>query len=576
MTTPRSRFILLACGSYMVLALGWIYTSDQLLAAFTDLESMVWLSTAKGAFFVVASAAGFFLALHAVPPAQTGAGERLMDTLTIGISPRGWPAGLGYVFAVAVALVMLVVRDSLAVAFDDRPLLILFMFPIILSALLGGLGPGLVATAVAAAGVAYMAIPPLRDFRIAAGHDLVQWGFLITNGVAVSVLSEVLRRSLGRVETNRRLLDAVISGTPDAVFVKDRKGRYLLANTATAGFVDKQADEILGRDDRFLFPETSARALMATDQAVMAAGCTQTHEERISTCDGKALVFLVTKGPVFDEAGQVVGLFGISREITASKRADEEIRRLNAELECRVAERTAELQAANLELEDLAYALTHNLRAPLRAIGGFAQLLVEDHGSRLEGDARSCLHQITHASDNMGELIEGILVLLRCTRGELCRETVDLSALASRQLDDLAHHQPGHRVTVHVDAGLTAVADPAMIGAVLTQLLENAWKFTRDRPDAMIRVTAGTIGDQAGICVADNGAGFDMAHAERLFQPFQRLHRQDEFEGTGVGLAIVQRIIHRHGGRIRAEAAPDAGATFCFSLPAGNDKGGVP
>lgn len=353
----RDRYIRLATVSYTVLALAWIFLSDQLLSAFTDIESMVWLSTAKGVFFVIATAAVFFLALRAVPSAETGGMERPLEILAAGVSSGSRSRWLTYAFAAVVTLAMLLVRDRLG--FGNRPLLILFMFPIILSALLGGLGPGLLSTAVAALGTAYFTIAPLHSFRIAASHDLLQWGFLSANGVAVSLLSEVLRRTLAKVEINRRLLDIVISGTPDAVFVKDRQGRYLLVNAAAANFIGKTPGEVIGRDDRVLFPDASAERLMAMDRTIMAGGRTQTHEEQLTTLDGKTLVFLVTKGPVFDEAGGVAGIFGISREISDRKRAEGEIRSLNIELERRVAERAAELRSANLELEDLAYRL-HN------------------------------------------------------------------------------------------------------------------------------------------------------------------------------------------------------------------------
>lgn len=568
MASVRNRFILLVAAGYAILALAWIFLSDQLLSVFADIESIVWLSTAKGVLFVVISATGFFLCLRAVPPVENdGTQRQLLEILATSISPGRLPAWLTYSFALVVTLAMLLLRDRLAIGFGDRPLLILFMVPVTLSALLGGLGPGLVSTAVAALGVDYLAIPPEHSFRIAASHDLLQWSFLIANGILLSVLSEVLRRSLANAEMNRRLLDAVVSGTSDAVFVKDTHGRYLLANKATAGFVGKPVSEIIGRDDRSLFPDASAQALMVLDQAIMSAGHTQTHEERLTALDGKALTFLVTKGPVFDETGRTVGLFGISREITDRKQAENVIRRLNSELELRVTERTAELQSANLELEELAYALTHNLRAPVRAIGGFAQLLIDDHAGLIDDDAKACLDQINQANNAMGALIEGILALLRCTRGALQRETIDVSALANRLLDEKGTAEPQRRISREVAAGLTVFGDAALLELAIKHLIDNAWKFTRGREDALIRIFSGEVDGQQGVGIADNGVGFDMAHAERLFQPFQRLHRQDEFPGIGIGLATVQRIIKRHGGSLRAVAAPGAGATICMVLP---------
>ena len=567
-TSARDRFIFLTTVCYAVLALAWIFLSDRLLASFVDIESILWLSTAKGVFFVVVTAAAFFLALRAVPSAGTEGNARLLlESLATGVSPGRLTPWLTYAFAVTITLSMLMLRYRLGDALGDRQLLILFMFPIIFSALLGGFGPGFVATAVTVLGVDYLMISPKGSLRISDSIDWLNLGFLTANGVAVSVLSEVLRRSLSKVEMNLRLLDTVISGTPDAVFVKDVQSRYLMANAAAGGFVGKDRNELVGRDDTSFFQEATAHAMMAQDRAIMASGRTQTLEEQLTTLDGRALVFLVTKGPVFDGAGQVVGLFGISREITDRKMAENEVRRLNASLERRVAERTAELKAANLELEELAYALTHNLRAPLRAIGSFARLLVDEHGGKLDGEAKVCLEQIVQANSAIGKLLDGILALLRCTRGKLHPEPVDVSVLANRRLAELASAEPQRQIRREVEDGLVVTGDRKMLEMVIRHLLDNAWKFTRNQKEALIRVFSSEVDGRPGICVSDNGVGFDMAHIGRLFQPFQRLHRQDEFPGIGIGLAAVRRIICHHGGEIRAVAAPNAGATFCFTLP---------
>jgi hypothetical protein len=381
------------------------------------------------------------------------------------------------------------------------------------------------------------------------------------------VFSHVLRRSLANADMSRRLLAAIVSGTSDAVFVKDTAGRYLLANDAAAAFIGRHPGEVVGRDDSVLFPAETAASLMALDRSIMAAQKTQTHEENVVTTDGRAMVFLVTKGPLFDEAGIVVGLFGISHDITGRKRFENEIRDLNAELERRVAERTVELQSANHELEELAYALTHNLRAPLRAISGYVHELASERTERFDDNAQAGLDQIMQANRAMGELLDGILALLRCTRGELNREQVDITALVLRVFDELDRAEPQRKVAREVESGLVAVGDAVMLELAIRHLVNNAWRFTRGTDGAAIRVSSGEVNGCPGICIADNGAGFDMAHAERLFKPFQRLHRVDEFPGIGIGLATVLRIVNRHGGEIRAMAAPGEGATFCISLP---------
>ncbi|TVQ31183.1 MAG: GHKL domain-containing protein [Wenzhouxiangella sp.] len=245
---------------------------------------------------------------------------------------------------------------------------------------------------------------------------------------------------------------------------------------------------------------------------------------------------------------------------------------VHAQLEQRVAARTVELTAANRELDAFAYAVSHDLRAPLRAMSGFSEALIEDHADQLHDEARQYLDQIILASRRMNELIDGILVLSRSTRGTLeCRD-INLSELAERQIERLRKSDPERRVAVEIEPDLVMHADPATIEVALNNLLENAWKYTRRTDNPRIQVKPTALGSDPAICIEDNGAGFDMAHADKLFKAFQRLHRQDEFPGTGIGLATVERIIHRHGGQIEASANPGKGARFVFSLPANQAK----
>lgn len=246
--------------------------------------------------------------------------------------------------------------------------------------------------------------------------------------------------------------------------------------------------------------------------------------------------------------------------------ARRQIKEENERLAQRVEERTAELKAANRELDSFAYAVSHDLRAPLRAMDGFSQALIEDYGDQLSDDARVYLNQISIASLRMGGLIDGLLVLSRSTRTEMHHDSIDLSAMANNILAELVQADPQRKVAYEISPGLKARGDARMIDAVMRNLLGNAWKYTMNTSDASIRVYAEDKEGNRFFCVTDNGAGFDMAHAGKLFQPFQRLHRQEEFPGTGIGLATVQRIVHRHGGVMKAEGTPAKGATFCFSL----------
>jgi light-regulated signal transduction histidine kinase (bacteriophytochrome) len=239
---------------------------------------------------------------------------------------------------------------------------------------------------------------------------------------------------------------------------------------------------------------------------------------------------------------------------------------LNQDLERKVAERTSELVAANRELEAFSYSVSHDLRAPLRSIDGFSQALLEDAGPELGAEARGYLARIRAGAQRMGQLIDDMLRLSKVTRAPLSDRTVDLAALARETAEALRAGQPSRDVELVIAEVLPARGDTRLLRAVIDNLMQNAWKFTRERPRARIELGVVIRDGEPAYFVRDDGAGFDPAGAGRLFRPFQRLHSEREFEGTGVGLSIVQRIVHRHGGRVWAEGAPGRGATFWFTL----------
>ncbi len=242
------------------------------------------------------------------------------------------------------------------------------------------------------------------------------------------------------------------------------------------------------------------------------------------------------------------------------------IRSYATELEDRVAERTAELAAVNKELKTFAYSASHDLRAPLRSIAGFSQALLEDYADKLDAEGLDYLHRVQAAAQRMGQLIDDLLKLSRVTRAEMRRETVDLSQMARTIAEELRKAQPERQVEFVIAEGLIAHGDAHLLQVALANLLDNAWKFTSKKPHARIEFGSTQHGGERVYFVRDNGAGFDMAYVGKLFGAFQRLHSTAEFEGTGVGLATVQRIIHRHGGRVWAEGAVKQGATFYFTL----------
>ncbi|QHE75906.1 PAS domain-containing protein [Hydrogenophaga sp. PBL-H3] len=266
-----------------------------------------------------------------------------------------------------------------------------------------------------------------------------------------------------------------------------------------------------------------------------------------------------------DAQGRAVRALGVTQDITERKRHEMQIQQLNASLEQRIEERTRALKAAYDELESYSYAVAHDLRSPLRIINGFAQALQEDN-PEWAGESRSHLERIMGASKKMGELIDGLLTLSQFSRGDLQRKPVNLSTIATRLLEEFSSTDPQRQVRWEVEPGLNAMADPPLVEALLQNLLHNAWKYSAQTPQAVIRVYAQVEKGQTRFCVSDNGAGFDMARANKLFQPFQRLHMPHEFAGLGIGLATSLRIVQRHGGGMAATAEPGKGATFCFSL----------
>ncbi|HUQ26959.1 MAG TPA: ATP-binding protein [Usitatibacter sp.] len=292
------------------------------------------------------------------------------------------------------------------------------------------------------------------------------------------------------------------------------------------------------------------------------------YEARHVQPDGAVIWLRISTWPVIDSTRESRYLVAIVEDITVRREAEARLAAANAELECHVAQRTAELRAANEELQAFTASVSHDLRAPVRAIQGFTDLLVREGGPVLEGRVGHLVLRLRSAADRMGGMIDGLLDLSRASRVSLQNAPVDLSAIARDVLDELATQAPQRIVETVVQDDLNCRGDPVLLRMVIDNLVGNAWKYTGAKKCARIEVgeSHGPMGRE--FYVRDDGAGFDPAHAGRLFQPFERIHTESEFPGVGIGLATVRRIVQRHGGDIRAESLPDRGATFYVRLPA--------
>jgi len=285
---------------------------------------------------------------------------------------------------------------------------------------------------------------------------------------------------------------------------------------------------------------------------------------------GREIWLSVSGMPVFNDAGSFVGYRGVGRDISSRKREEKKLARINAELEARVARRTAELSRSNQELESFSYTVAHDLRAPLRAILGFGRFLLDDHGDRLPVDALANLRRVLASGAAMERMIDGLLRLSLLARQPVSRASLDIASISRDLIAELAAAEPGRVVKFVAPEALPATGDPSLLRIALQNLLGNAWKFTARSSEARIEVGRASTAKGDAFFVRDNGVGYDMAYAGKLFQVFQRLHSSSEFDGIGVGLATVTRILRLHGGGIWGESAPGAGATFYFTFSAQN------
>lgn len=373
------------------------------------------------------------------------------------------------------------------------------------------------------------------------------------------------QRAEAALRQSREEFKDLFDNAPIGYHEVDAQGRLARVNQAELEMLGYSAGELLGQ---FVWKISEDEVLSRRAVLDKLAGTPPlaAFERMLRRKDGSTFPVLVEDRLVQGEDGAVLGIRAVVQDITERKQAENAIRELNARLEQRVIERTEELEAANRELEAFSYSVSHDLRAPLRAVDGFSQAVIEDFGPALPEEGRRQLQVIRESAQRMGELIDDLLTFSRLSRQPLSKQAVKPERLVHAVLETLDSQRQGRQVEILVGDLPPCRGDSALLRQVWINLLSNALKYTRGRERAVIEI--GSVRETKGNAyfVRDNGTGFDMRYADKLFGVFQRLHRAEDYEGTGVGLAIVQRIVHRHGGRVWAEAAVDRGATFYFTL----------
>jgi PAS domain S-box-containing protein len=365
-----------------------------------------------------------------------------------------------------------------------------------------------------------------------------------------SAIRDITERK--KAEEQRSQLAAIVDASADAIIGKTLTGIITSWNPGARRLFGYEANEIVGHSISVLVPPGHGDEEQTILES-LGRGEVKQFDTIRRRKDGRDIDVSVTCSPVVDATGAVVSISKVARDITERKRSEQALARAKDDAE-----------SASRELESFSYSVAHDLRAPLRGMNGFASLLLESYGDKLDADGQDWLEEILANAKRMAELIDALLGLSRVARNELRCESVDLAAIARAIGSELSAAEPERTVELVIHDPLCADMDPRLARAVIDNLLRNAWKFTSKVPSARIEVG---VDAQGVFFVRDNGAGFDMAFASKLFGPFQRLHAGSEFPGTGIGLATVQRIVHRHGGRIWAEAVMNGGATFYFSIP---------
>ncbi|WP_455207498.1 PAS domain S-box protein [Kaarinaea lacus] len=421
--------------------------------------------------------------------------------------------------------------------------------------------------------------PAVREYRIIRPDDKEYWiaerSYPVYDNTGrlyriAGIAEDITARKLAELGLARSKaeFEAIFNSISDAVVYGDLDRNIVLVNPALKDIFGYTNEELLGKKTEILYANKADYIQQGRRQFDKTSNIkSATYEVRYIRKDGSTFIGETLGAKVFDNDGNSIGLIGVIRDVSQRKQVESELLQHRDHLEELVTERTAELSNLNRELEAFSYSVSHDLRAPLRAINGFSTLLCEEYQQQLDDEGKDYLNRIVKASVKMERLIDDLLQISRVSRADLNKENVDLSAIAEEILKNLHNQEPQRQVKWEIEKGLLAKGDKTLLHVMMQNLLGNAWKYTTKTPNAEIRFHRCATKEAAdAFCIEDNGSGFDAKYKDKIFQPFQRLHTDKEFEGTGIGLATVNRVIHRHSGEIWAESIVDGGSRFYFRL----------